>query len=221
MCLLQKLYRLSDYEVEDQVNDRISFRRFVGLIMNDTCPDHSIISQFSTILTEKSAYKKVFKVLNKQLEKHKIIVKTGAIVDASVTDCPRKPKGKAEYAVVVDRHKDDGQVPEQPIPPTLAKKEKFGVDPDCWWIKKTGKLRFGFKQHATTDERGVVLVVIINEVNESDIKHLDDVLEVADLPAKAFVKTDKGYNDKDNDEANAAQPPENKVTKSWQLNGRE
>lgn len=171
VCLLQTWYGLSDYEVEDQVNDRISFSRFVGLSMDDTCPDHSVISRFRTAMTEKNAYEKVFKALNKQLEKHKIIVKTGAIVDASVTDSPRKPKGKAEYAVVEDRHEDDDQKPEQPTPPTLVRKQRL------------------------------VLAVITTGANESDVKHLDDVLAVADLPAKASVKADKGYKSKDNDAA--------------------
>ena len=72
VCLLQTWYGLSDYEVEEQVNDRISFSRFVGLSMDDTCPDHSVISRFRTTMTQNNAYEKVFKALNK----HKIIVKT-------------------------------------------------------------------------------------------------------------------------------------------------
>lgn len=201
ICLLQTWYGLSDYEVEDQVNDRISFSRFVGLSMDYPCPDHSVISRFRTAMTEKNAYDKVFRALNKQLEKHKIIVKTGAIVDASVTDSPRKPKGKTEYAVVEDRHEDDGQGPTPPTEPALVKKDKPGVDPDGRWIKKAGKLRFGFKQHTATDEQGLVLAVITTGANESDIKHLDDVLAVAGLPVRAWVKADKGYKSKDNDAA--------------------
>jgi IS5 family transposase len=199
ICLLQTWYGLSDYEVEDQVNDRISFSRFVGLSLEDKCPDNSVISRFRTELTEKNAYEKVFMAVNNQLEKHQIIVKTGAIIDASVTDSPRKPKDKSEYDVVVDRREDEVSQEEKPVITTLIKRTKPGVDPDGRWLKKDGKLRFGFKQHTATDERGLVLGIVTTGANESDIKHLDDVLAKLDLPKKASVKADKGYMSKEND----------------------
>ena len=74
MTLLQTWYGLSDYEVEDRVNDSISFSRFVGISLDNPVPDHSVISRFRTELTKKGVYEKVFKAMNKQLEKHKIIV---------------------------------------------------------------------------------------------------------------------------------------------------
>lgn len=107
ICLLQTWYGLSDYEVEAQVNDLISFIRFVGLSLEGWCPDHSVISRFRTELTEKNAYEKILKEVNRQLEKRQIIIKTGAIVGASITESPRRPKGKSEYEVVEDRHEDE------------------------------------------------------------------------------------------------------------------
>ncbi len=41
--------------------------------------------------------------MNKQLEKHKIIVKTGAIVDASIVDSPLKLKGQTTFEIENDR----------------------------------------------------------------------------------------------------------------------
>jgi IS5 family transposase len=60
------------------------------------------LSRFCTAITEKNVYEKLLKELNKQLEKHKIIVKKGAIVEASVIDTSIKPKGKPTYEVVED-----------------------------------------------------------------------------------------------------------------------
>jgi IS5 family transposase len=48
-------------------------------------------------------YDKLFKAMNKQLEKHKIIVKTGAIVDASIVDSPLKLKGQTTFEIENDR----------------------------------------------------------------------------------------------------------------------
>lgn len=84
MCLLQTWYGLSDYEVEDRVNDSISFSYFCGLHIDQIAPYHSTLSRFRTALTKANAYESLFKEINDQLESHNIIVKTGAIVDASV-----------------------------------------------------------------------------------------------------------------------------------------
>src|SRR5207237_6859689 len=64
MCLLQTWYGLSDYEVEDKVNDSLSFMQFVGLQLEDDVPDHSIISRFRTELTNKDAFEKIFEKIN-------------------------------------------------------------------------------------------------------------------------------------------------------------
>ena len=113
MTLLQTWYGLSDYEVEDRVNDSISFSRFVGISLDNSVPDHSVISRFRTELTKKGVYEKLFKAMNKQLEKHKLIVKTGAIVAAGIIDTPLKPKGKAAYELAVDRSEQERAPEEQ------------------------------------------------------------------------------------------------------------
>jgi len=76
MCLLQTWYGLSDYEVEDRVNDSISFGYFCGLTLEQPAPDHSTLSRFRKTLTEAKAFEPLFKLINTQLEQHKIIVKT-------------------------------------------------------------------------------------------------------------------------------------------------
>ena len=86
ITLLQTWYNLSDYEVEDQVNDRISFSKFLGLSLEDNCPDHSVISRFRTEMTKRKAYDKLLKEINKQLVTHGILVKQGILLDASVVE---------------------------------------------------------------------------------------------------------------------------------------
>jgi IS5 family transposase len=103
MSLLQTWYGLSDYEVEDRLNYSISFSLFAGLSIDSPSPDHSVLSRFRTELTKKKVYDKLFKELNKQLEKHKVIIKTGAIVDVSITPSPLKPRGKTTYEIPEDR----------------------------------------------------------------------------------------------------------------------
>jgi IS5 family transposase len=45
----------------------------------------------------------LFSAINLQLETNQIIVKTGAIIGASVIDTPFRPKGKSEHKVTEDR----------------------------------------------------------------------------------------------------------------------
>src|SRR5690349_11941342 len=106
MCLLQTWYGLSDYEVEEKVNDSLSFMRFVGLQLEDEVPDHSVISRFRTEMTKRDAYEKIFEQIKEQFEDKWIIVKTGALVDVSVTESPRKTKNKTTYAIADDRKKN-------------------------------------------------------------------------------------------------------------------
>lgn len=195
ICLLQTWYGLSDYEVEDQVNDRISFSKFVGISLDDSVPDHSVLSRFRTELTSKNAYEKLFKALNKQLSKHSILVNTGVIVDASITDSPREPKGKKTHEIVEDRNEDTGF-----IEPKLQTKLKSGVDNDGSWTKKGGQFRFGYKQHTGVDANGLVLAVVTTSASQSDTRNLKDVLDKIDLAQGSRVQADKGYRSKENDE---------------------
>jgi transposase, IS5 family len=185
MSLLQTWYGLSDYEVEDRVNDSISFSKFCGLTLDQTAPDHSTLSRFRTIMTQAGAYDKVFKALNKQLEKHRIIVKNGAIVDASVIDTPLKPKGKTTHKVTQDRV-DKKEV-------VVTKQYGASVDTEASWLKKGGKYRYGYKKHYVTDNEGLVLGVVTTKASVNEIANLKEVLEAADLPKNIPLKADKGY----------------------------
>src|SRR5215210_9209685 len=43
--LLQSLYGLSDRELEEALADRLSFKRFVGLSLEDAVPDHTVLNR--------------------------------------------------------------------------------------------------------------------------------------------------------------------------------
>src|SRR5680860_101592 len=191
MCLLQTWYGLSDYEVEDRVNDSISFGYFCGLNIDQVAPDHSTVSRFRTAMTKAGAFDLLFKEINVQLEQHQIIVKTGAIVDASVIDTPLKPKGKTNHAVTEDR-KDEQEI-------EISKKYADSVDKDASWLKKRGKYHYGYKKHHVTDEQGLVIGLVTTKASVNEIANLEEVLDSADLPKGIPLKADKGYQSKKNE----------------------
>ncbi|TXE18526.1 IS5 family transposase [Psychroserpens burtonensis] len=193
MCLLQTWYGLSDYEVEDSVNNRISFSYFCGLNIDQVAPDHSTVSRFRTAMTDAGAYEKLFKVINAQLESHQIIVKKGLIVDASVIDTPLRPKGKTTHKVTEDR--SDQEI-------SVKKEYADSVDKDGTWLKKRGKYDFGFKKHHITNNQGLVLGVLTTTASKNEIANLEDVLNTVnvDVPKDIPLKADKGYQSKKNTE---------------------
>lgn len=198
MTLLQTWYNLSDYEVEAQVNDSLSFMQFTGLKLEDKVPDHSVISRFRTAMTKSDAYDSLLQSINDQLEKHSIIVKQGCIVDASVTVTPRKPKGKKEYEVVEDRKETDNNEIEVKSIKTMVK-HKASVDTQGAWLIKAGKFHFGYKRHVSVDDQnGLVTSVITTSANESDMNHLIDVVEKGNYAKGTTVKADKGYQSEKN-----------------------
>ena len=50
--LLQQWYRLSDAALEEALNDRVSFRRLLGLSLEDAAPDYTTLCRFRIRLTE-------------------------------------------------------------------------------------------------------------------------------------------------------------------------
>ncbi len=210
MCLLQSWYGLSDYEVEDRINDSISFSYFCGLNIDQASPDHSTLSRFRTALTKSGTFEKLFKSINAQLENAGIIVKKGAIVDASVIDTPLRPKGKVTHKVTEDRTEENDE--------TITKELAPSVDKDGSWLKKRGKLHYGYKKHHVTDEEGMVLGVLTTTARVNEISNLEEVLDTADLPEGIPVKADKGYQSAKNNEILKNRKLKNHILKKAKIN---
>lgn len=79
--LLQQWYGLSDPRTEEAMSDSISFRRFVGLSLADTVPDHSTLSRFRSQLGNR--FSGLMEALNAQLDQRGLIVRQGTLIDAS------------------------------------------------------------------------------------------------------------------------------------------
>lgn len=202
MMLLQTWYGLSDVGVEDMVNENLSAMSFCGLILEDEVPDHSTISRFRKELTQKKAMDRILKKFNTQLEKHKVIVNTGAKVDATITASRYSPKGKTTYEVAIDRKeqdRDNNDIGHENQEQKIQKKEHPGVDNEARWLKKAGKLHYGYKSHIATDDNGVILGVHTTPANEHDSKGLQPLLKkVKKKHKQKGVFADKGYQVPDN-----------------------
>lgn len=125
--LLQQWYGLSDPGLEEALSDRLSFRRFVGLGLDEGQPDHSVISRFRKALREAGLDAALFEEVERQLEAKGLLLKRGTLMDATVVSAAvKKPPAPA------------GRGSDQ--------------DPDAGWTRKGGNSWFGYKAHVGVDE---------------------------------------------------------------------
>lgn len=89
--LLQQWYGLSDADLEEAINDRVSFRKFVGLSLEAPSPDHTTLCRFRNRLVEEGLSEKLFSEFERQLEKRGLILKRGTMIDASLVETPFRP----------------------------------------------------------------------------------------------------------------------------------
>ena len=96
ILVLQRLYNLSDDQTEYQINDRMSFVRFLGINLCDKVPDAKTIWKFKNDLAETETLDKLFCMFDEHLEKEGLISHKGTIVDATFVDEPRQRNSRAK-----------------------------------------------------------------------------------------------------------------------------
>ncbi len=171
--LLQTWHGLSDYVLEETLDDRLSFRRFVGLSASEKAPDHSVFSRFRDQLIQYGVHRRLFDELNRQLELRGLFVKKGTLVDATVIEAaPRKPP-----------QNKDGTA------------GKSAVDGDADWTKKAGKYQFGYKAHLGVDQHSELIRRL-----EMTPAHVHDGRMLRQLVSgdERWVLADKAYDSKEN-----------------------
>lgn len=100
--LLQQWWGLSDTDLEEALNDRMSFRRFVGLGLEDAAPDHTTLCRFRRRLAEAGLSEKLFGEFERQLEARGLILKRGTMIDASLVETPHRPPSQDGTRPAVD-----------------------------------------------------------------------------------------------------------------------
>lgn len=111
--LLQQWYGLSDAQLEEALNDRVSFRRFLGLALDADAPDHTTICRFRNRLVAAGLIGRLFGEFDRQMEERGLVLKQGTMVDATLVEaaCGRPPRGAEEDALDQDARfaKREGQ----------------------------------------------------------------------------------------------------------------
>ena len=96
VLLLQAWYNLSDPGMEKQLARDLLFKRFTGLSLGDSVPDHSTIWRFREQINKQRLLPVLLKEFNQQLNEAGMMIKEGAlnIVDATVIEAHQSRPNK-------------------------------------------------------------------------------------------------------------------------------
>lgn len=142
--LIQSLYNLSDDQLEYQIVDRASFKRFLGLRKSDKVPDSKTFWAFREQLIGKDVILSLFKIFNETLDAAGVFANEGKMVDASFVEAPRQRNTREENTHI----KETGTAPDdwKTKPHKLCQK-----DIDARWTKKNNATFYGYKNHVKAD----------------------------------------------------------------------
>jgi IS5 family transposase len=164
MLVIQEWHGLSDPELERQITDRISFRKFLGF--PEAVPDYTTVWAFRERLSKTGRDKKIWQELQRQLNEKGLKVKKGVIQDATfITSDPGharadKPRGNE----------------------AKTRRSKDGT-----WTKKNSKSYFGYKLHSKSDTD----YSLIRDIETTTASVHDSQIDLT-KPGEVAYK-DKGY----------------------------
>jgi IS5 family transposase len=163
MSLLQHCYGLSDPQCEELVADRMSWRRFVGLGLQDPVPDETALVRFRQRLIRYGLQEKLLTLVNRQLEQKGFILKTCTLVDATLLQAARRAPAK-------DDHPDG--------------------DKDAGFTVKGGQPHYGYKAHVAVDrEHTLIRQATLTAASVHDSQEFETVVK----GDEEMVVADKAY----------------------------
>jgi IS5 family transposase len=173
ILLLQQWYCMADDKAEYQINDRLSFQRFLGLSLGSKVPDAKTIWAFRERLVKSGAEKTLFSLFTEQMERKGIITRSGSIVDASFVEAPRQRNSRDENERI-----KSGEIPKEwkKSPHKLCQK-----DTDARWTKKNNETYYGYKNHVKVDKTSKLIVTYsVTDASVHDSREIVGLVEEQD-----------------------------------------
>ncbi len=186
---LSFLFNISLREIEEQINDRLSFKWFLGLAVNDFAPDHSTLTVFRDRL-EESLFEEIFNRIVEQAQAKGLVCDKMKIIDS--TDI----RANVDLSRLAKRKdKDDDDYIDKNSPDQDA---RFGR-------KSKEKIFYGYKQHLIIDgDSEIIEAVETTPGNIKDEQIFEPLLAKAKKSDNPKIKTkilaDKGYDTNKNHE---------------------
>lgn len=165
MLILQRIYSISDQELEYQVADRISFQRFLNF--PSTIPDYSTVWRFREYIAELDLHDKLWDEFMHQLKEKGIIFSKGTIQDATfITANPGMTNSGME---------------------NRCRGKPSTRNEDGSWTRKNNKNYFGYKLHTKMEINND----FITELAVTTAKVHDGQIDLS--KEDEIIYRDKGY----------------------------
>ena len=145
IMILQRYYGLGDTQIEYQILDRLSFKKFLKLESGDKVPDEKTVWAFRENLTNSGLVEELFEQFKQYLESKSLIMNEGKMVDASFTVAPRQRNTREENKTI-KAGKGNELWNDKP-------NKKRHKDIDARWTKKNNETFYGYKDHAKVDAK--------------------------------------------------------------------
>jgi transposase, IS5 family len=184
ILILQRLYNLSDAQMQYQILDRLSFQRFLSQGLNGIVPDEKTIWLFREVLTRRGMIEKLFDSFNAELEKQGFITNHGSIIDASFVEVPRQRNNRDENATI-----KEGKTPEEWLDDPAKLRQK---DIDARWTKKNSDTFYGYKDHVKVDtDSKLIKTYEVTNASVHDSQVVEQLLDESD--AGTELHADSAY----------------------------
>lgn len=179
--IIQSMYNLSDDQLEYQIVDRASFKRFLGLKKSDKVPDSKTFWLFREDLIRKDVIMGLFKIFNETLDVAGIFAKEGKIVDASFVEVPRQRNTRGENKHI----KETGTAPKE----WEEKRNKLSQkDIDARWTKKNNANFYGYKNHVKVDKKTKLIEeYIVTNASVHDSQAIGELLTEKDKGQELYA----------------------------------
>ena len=202
IMVLQRYYGLGDTQIEYQIIDRTSFKKFLGLESGDKVPDEKTVWLFRENLTKGGVVDLLFSQFITFLEEKNLIFNEGKLIDASFTIAPRQRNTREENEKIKNGEGDD-LWKDQPH-------KKRHKDIDARWTKKNGEKFYGYKNHAKVDSKSKFInKYVVTDASVHDSQALDELLDNKDKGQPLYA--DSAYTGKNQDETIAKHEMKNEV----------
>lgn len=180
ILILQRYYNLSDDQTEYQINDRMSFMRFLGLTISDDIPDSKTIWNFAERISDLGLAKQLFELFTKELEHLGLVVNEGKIIDASFVEAPRQRNNRND-----NKRIKSGEGKELWKDHPNKKRQK---DIDARWTKKNFQDYYGYKNHAKVDSKSKLIdTYVVTDASVHDSQTIDELLSEKDKSQELYA----------------------------------
>jgi IS5 family transposase len=182
--VLSALYNLSDEQLEQQLRDRLSFMRFLGLGLEDPTPDATTIWLYREHLVRTGLVDELFGAFDAHLKAQGWLAMGGQMIDASIVPVPKQRNTRDENAAI-----KAGETPEGWDDKPAMRRQK---DTDARWTVKHGKAHYGYKNHVNVDRRHkLIRRYEVTDASVHDSQALDGLLD--DENTASDVWADSAY----------------------------